>query len=367
MKITDQAKKFIHNLPAFRFSFDFKANPLSLFFNVVFYVAGVLIEISLHPAVPVIYLLFIGVGGLVAAGVIAFLPQWSTSIKVLAAGWLAAYFLLGAAYIPVLALTSFGLLFASCFQLADHWERAIILRFGRFSRIKGPGFFFIWPVIERIADYVDTRIRSTDFSAETTLTHDTVPVNVDAIAFWIIWDSKKAILELENYLDAVILSAQTALRDAIGKHELATLLSERDRLGHEIQEILEAKTSPWGITILSIEIREIIIPKELQDAMSRRAQAERERQSRVILGTAEAEIAEKFAEAAERYKHNPTALHLRAMNMIYEGLKKNGSIMLVPSSALETMSLGTVLGATALEKAEKKEIGKEKENTDGQG
>ncbi|MBN2352812.1 MAG: slipin family protein [Spirochaetales bacterium] len=367
MKITEQAKKFIHNLPSFRFIIDFKSNPLTLFLNVLFFIGGVLVEIAIYPKVPIFYLLCIGLGALVAAGAIAVLPKWTTSIKVLALGWLAAYFLLDTTYVPVLAVTSFGLLFSACFQLADHWERAIILRFGKFSRIKGPGFFLIWPVMERIADYVDTRIRSTDFSAETTLTHDTVPVNVDAIAFWMIWDSKKAILELENFLDAVILSAQTALRDAIGKHDLATLLSERDRLGREIQEILEAKTSPWGITILSIEIREIIIPKELEDAMSKRAQAERERQSRVILGTAEAEIAEKFAQAAERYKNNPTALHLRAMNMIYEGLKKNGSIMLVPSSALETMSLGTVLGATALEKAEKAETGKEKENSDGQG
>jgi regulator of protease activity HflC (stomatin/prohibitin superfamily) len=361
MQITEQAKKYIHNLPFFKFSFDFKGNPLSLFINIVFYVAGALAQLAFQPSVPVLNLLYIGAGVIASAAITAALPMWGTVLKGLATGWLVSFALLDSSYIPILAFASIGLLFSSCFQLANQWERAIILRFGKFSRIKGPGFFFILPIFERIAEYVDTRIRSTDFSAETTLTRDTVPVNVDAIAFWMIWYSKKAVLELENFIDAVILSAQTALRDAIGKHELATLLSERDRLGKEIQEILEAKTSAWGITILSIEIREIIIPKELE-----RAQAERERQSRVILGMAEMEIAETFERAAERYKNNPTALHLRAMNMLYEGLKKNGSIVLVPSNVLETMSLGTVLGATALEKAEQAATVKEKEKTDGQ-
>jgi hypothetical protein len=353
MNLSDQAKKMIHNLPHFKLVFDFKSNPLSLFINVLFFVGGALAQVAYRPAIPVLNLLYIGIGGLAAASLIAGLPSWSIIIKSLAAGWIAAFALLDASSLPILGITSGGLLISSSFQLANQWEKAIILRFGKFSRIRGPGFFFVLPVVERIADYVDMRIRSTDFSAETTLTRDTVPVNVDAIAFWMIWDAKKAVLELENFIDAVILSAQTALRDAIGKHELATLLSERDRLGKEIQGILESKTSPWGITILSIEIREIIIPKELEDAMSKRAQAERERQSRVILGTAELEIAETFEKAAEHYRHNPTALHLRAMNMLYEGLKKNGSIVLVPTNALETMSLGTVLGTTALEKVEK--------------
>jgi regulator of protease activity HflC (stomatin/prohibitin superfamily) len=293
-------------------------------------------------------------------------PMWRFVVMFLAGGWLAVIALLDTSYYPILILISCGFLLTPSIQLAEQWEKAVVLRFGKFSRNKGPGLFLILPVVERIAEFVDTRIRATDFSAETTLTRDTVPVNVDAIAFWMIWDSKKAILELENFLEAVILSAQTTLRDAIGKHELAALLSERDRLGKEIQEILEAKANAWGITILSIEIRDIIIPKELEDAMSKRAQSERERQSRVILATAEVEIAEKFEKAAERYKNNPTALHLRAMNMLYEGLKKNSSIVLVPSNALETMSLGTVLGTTALEKLEKLKDS-EKEETDGQG
>jgi regulator of protease activity HflC (stomatin/prohibitin superfamily) len=209
--------------------------------------------------------------------------------------------------------------------------------------LRGPGVFIIIPVADRVTRFVDTRIRATDFSAENTITRDTVPVYVDALAFWMIWDPQKAVLEVENFMEAVVLSAQTALRDAIGKHELSELLEERDRLGKEIQQILDTKTSPWGISILSTEIRDIIIPKELENAMSRRAQAERERQSRVILGTAEIEISEKFVLAADNYRNDPTALHLRAMNMIYDGIKENGTIILLPSSALSEMSLGTLL------------------------
>jgi regulator of protease activity HflC (stomatin/prohibitin superfamily) len=366
MKISKQAKKLIDNLPTPKLEYDFRFHALSWLVLILFYVVGALFQLYITPDVPVLNLLYIGLGVIVFAAVASIFPVWNVMIKQLAAGWLVVIALLGISYLPLLAAVSVGFFIAPCFQLAQQWEKAIILRFGKFRRHKGPGLFLILPVAERIAEFVDTRIRSTDFKAETTLTRDTVPVNVDAIAFWMIWDPKKAILELETFLDAVILSAQTALRDAIGKHELATLLSERDRLGKEIQEILEAKTSPWGITILSIEIRDIIIPKELEDAMSKRAQAERERQSRVILGTAEVEIAEKFEKAAERYKNNPTALHLRAMNMLYEGIKKSGSIILVPSNALETMSLGTVLGTTALEKVEKLNA-KQKEETDGQG
>jgi len=199
---------------------------------------------------------------------------------------------------------------------------------------------------------VDTRIRATDFSAEKTLTKDTVPVHVDALAFWMIWEAKQAVLEVENYIEAVILSAQTALRDSIGKHDLTSLLSEREELGKEIQRILDVKTNPWGITILSIEITDIIIPKELEDSMSKQAQAERERRSRVILGTAEVEIAEKFEKAAEKYKDNPVALQLRAMNMVYEGIRQNNSLILLPSSALDNMNLGAVLGTAAYNKVE---------------
>jgi len=228
-----------------------------------------------------------------------------------------------------------------------------LLRFGKFRALRKPGLFAILPVVDKVAQFVDQRIRVTDFSAETTLTADTVPVNVDAIAFWMVWDAEKAVLEVEEFAQAVSLSAQTALRNAIGKHELASLLSERDRLGAEIQEVLDDKTNAWGITTQSVEIRDIIIPKGLEDAMSRQAQAERERQSRIILGTAETEIAEKFSQASEQYQDNPIALHLRAMNMVYEGLRQKGSMIIVPSSAVETMGLGALGGLTSFGRGQK--------------
>jgi regulator of protease activity HflC (stomatin/prohibitin superfamily) len=234
--------------------------------------------------------------------------------------------------------------------MAYQWEKAVVLRFGRFKGLRGSGLFGVVPVIDKVSNYVDQRIRVTDFSAETTLTRDTVPVNVDAIAFWMVWDAEKAVLEVEDFGDAVALSAQTGLRDAIGKHELGEMLSQRDRLGKEIQQVLDAKTSAWGITVQSVEIRDIIIPKALEDAMSRQAQADRERLSRIILATAETEIAEKFAAASEHYKHNPVALHLRAMNMVFEGLKQKGAMIIVPSTAVETMGLGAMGGLTAFDR-----------------
>jgi regulator of protease activity HflC (stomatin/prohibitin superfamily) len=240
-----------------------------------------------------------------------------------------------------------ALVVAPSVPIAYQWERAVVLRFGKFRALRKPGVFVIIPVIDKVARFVDQRIRVTDFSAEMTLTSDTVPVNVDAIAFWIVWDAQKAVLEVQQFESAVILSAQTALRNAIGKNDLANLLSERDRLGHEIQKVLDEKTSAWGITTQAVEIRDIIIPKDLEDAMSRQAQAERERQSRIILGTAETEIAEKFARASVYYQDNPVALHLRAMNMVYEGLRQKGSMIIVPSTAVETMGLGALGGLTA--------------------
>jgi regulator of protease activity HflC (stomatin/prohibitin superfamily) len=235
-------------------------------------------------------------------------------------------------------------------QMAYQWERAVILRFGSFRGLRGSGLFPIVPVVDKISNYVDQRIRVTGFSAEMTLTRDTVPVNVDAIAFWMVWDAQKSILEVADFVDAVTLSAQTGLRDAIGKHELADMLSHRDRLGKEIQQVLDAKTSAWGITVQSVEIRDIIIPKALEDAMSRQAQAERERQSRIILSTAETEIAAKFEEASRHYRNNHAALHLRAMNMVFEGLKQKGSMIIVPSTAVETMGLGAMGGITAFDR-----------------
>jgi regulator of protease activity HflC (stomatin/prohibitin superfamily) len=239
---------------------------------------------------------------------------------------------------------------APCLQIAFQWERAVLLRLGKFRALRGSGVFFIIPVFDKVANYVDQRIRVTDFRAETTLTMDTVPVNVDAIAFWMVWDAEKCVLEVSDFDQAVAFSAQTALRDSIGKHELGEMLSQRDRLGSEIQKVLEAKTNSWGITVQSVEIKDIIIPKALEDAMSRKAQAERERQSRIILSTAETEIAEKFSDASKYYQDNPSALHLRAMNMIFEGLKKKGSMIIVPSTAVETMGLGALGGMTAFDR-----------------
>ncbi len=252
-------------------------------------------------------------------------------------------------WVLVTTVVAAGLI-SPCFQMAYQWEKALILRFGRFKGLRGSGIFFLFPVIDKVANYVDQRIRVIDFNAETTLTRDTVPVSVDAIAFWMVWDAEKSVLEVEKFTEAVSYSAQTALRDAIGRSELAEMLSHRDRLGKEIQQVLEAKTSAWGITVQSVEIKDIIIPEALEDAMSRKAQAERERQSRIILSNAEAEIAEKFADASQFYKNNPAALHLRAMNMVFEGLKKKGSMIIVPSTAVETMGLGAMGGLTAFDR-----------------
>ena len=239
-------------------------------------------------------------------------------------------------------------------RIALQWDRAVVLRLGKFSRLAGPGVFWIIPVVDRVSRYVDMRIRATDFQAESTLTRDTVPVNVDAICFWLVWDAKKAVLEVESYYRAIVLSAQTALRDCIGRHTLAEMLTEREALGKALQEVLDAKTSPWGITVQSVEIRDVIIPQALEDAMSKQAQAERERQARIILSTAESEIAAKFVEAAAPYKDNPVAVHLRAMNMLYEGLKEKGSIVVVPASAVDSMNLGAIGGLANVSAGENK-------------
>ena len=240
-----------------------------------------------------------------------------------------------------------GLYLLFSIKVADQWQRAAVLRLGRYVGLRGPGIFMIVPVIDTISVYVDQRVRVSDVKAESALTRDTVPVNVDAIVFWLVWNAEKSILEVQNFEDAIRLSAQTALRESIGRHDLGQMITERDTLGHELQRILDAKTNPWGITIQSVEIRDVHIPQGLEDAMSRQAQAERERQARIVLGTAETEISVKFAEASMAYVNNPVALHLRAMNMLYEAIKERGSTVIVPSSVVETMGLGGMLGTTA--------------------
>jgi regulator of protease activity HflC (stomatin/prohibitin superfamily) len=235
-----------------------------------------------------------------------------------------------------------------CARIALQWDRVVVLRLGHFHALKGPGVFFMLPFVDRIARFVDMRIRATEFFSESTLTRDTVPVNVDAVCFWLVWDAQKAVLEVESYYRAISLSTQTALRDIIGTHTLEEMLTHRETLGKALQEVLDQKTNPWGISVQSVEIRDVIIPESLQDAMSKQAQAERERQARIILGTAETEIAAKFVEAARPYQSNPVAVHLRAMNMLYEGLREKGSIIVVPSSAVESMNLGAIGGLTGM-------------------
>jgi regulator of protease activity HflC (stomatin/prohibitin superfamily) len=252
--------------------------------------------------------------------------------------------------VPAIAGALVGLYLLFAIKVIRQWEKAVKLRLGRYIGLRGPGLFFIVPVLESLSTVVDQRVRVASVFAESTLSVDTVPVNVDAIVFWMVWNAEKAILEVENYNDAITMSAQTALRESIGRHELHQILAEREMLGRELQRILDEKTNPWGITVQSVEIRDVQIPAQLQDAMSREAQAERERRARVILGTAETEIADKFAAAAAVYKDDPVALHLRAMNMLYEAIKERGSMVIVPSSAVETMGLGGSLAAIALAK-----------------
>jgi len=257
-------------------------------------------------------------------------------------------------YDTVTLAIAFAVLFSMAFsiRIADQWEKAVVLRMGKFRRLRGPGPFLVIPIIDRVYKYIDQRVRVTDFQAEKALTKDTVPVNVDAVVYWMVWDAEKAALEVRRYKEAVAYLAQTGLRDMIGRHELADLLQNREQIAAILQESLDEYTNPWGITCQHVGIKDIIIPVNLCNAMSKRAQAERERQARVILGTAETEIAEKFAQASREYRDNPVALQLRGMNMLYEGLKEKGSLVIVPSSALETMNLGAVSGLTAMARSE---------------
>jgi SPFH domain / Band 7 family len=241
-----------------------------------------------------------------------------------------------------------GILLAQAPKIARQWERAVVLRLGRYVGLRGPGLFWIIPFVDSVSAWVDQRVITTSFAAEETLTSDTVPVNVDAVLFWMVYDPEKAALEVQNYPQAVSWAAQTALRDIIGRTSLTDLLRGRERIEEELQHLIDERSNPWGVTVQSVEMRDVIIPAALQDAMSREAQAAREKQARIILGQAEVEIAHSFETAARSYRDNPTALHLRAMNMLYEGLKEKGALMLVPSSAVESMGMGGLLGAAAL-------------------
>ncbi|WP_224998768.1 slipin family protein [Cesiribacter sp. SM1] len=275
----------------------------------------------------------------------------SVTVFVLLAGTFVAFFYWGYINIPLLVLfLIITILITSSIHIADQWEKAVVLRMGKYKGLKGPGIFFIIPIIDQVDNFIDQRVRVTDFTAEQTLTKDTVPVNVDAVVYWTVWDVEKAALEVQEYVTAIGYIAQTGLRDVIGKHELSDLLQERDKVADVLQHMLDENTSPWGITIQNVGIKDIVIPQILADAMSKEAQAERERRARVILGTAETEIAEKFAKASQQYIDNPVALHLRGMNMLFEGLKEKGSMVIVPSSALDTMNLGAMGGLVSLSK-----------------
>ena len=250
--------------------------------------------------------------------------------------------------IPLIVAAVIGVLLMPAPRIAQQWERAIVLRFGRYVGLRGPGLFWIVPFVDSVSSIIDQRTIATGFAAEQTLTADTVPVNVDAVLFWMVHDAEKAALEVQDYGRAVAWAAQTALRDIIGRTTLADLLKGREQVQNELQKLIDERSNPWGVTVSSVEMRDVVIPGALQDAMSRQAQAEREKQARIILGEAELAIAASFAEAAKSYEDNPTALHLRAMNMLYEGLKEKGALMLIPSSAVESMGMGGMLGAAAM-------------------
>jgi regulator of protease activity HflC (stomatin/prohibitin superfamily) len=254
--------------------------------------------------------------------------------------------------VPVIAAVCsiIGIYFLFAIVVVDQWEKVAVLRFGKYRGLRGPGLELIVPIVDTLSRYVDQRVRVTTVSAESTLTRDTVPVNVDAIIFWLVWNAEKSILEVEDFNQAISLSSQTALRESIGRHHLAQMITERETLGRELQRILDEKTTPWGITVQSVEIRDVRIPQALENAMSQQAQAERERQARVILGEAEVQVSQQFAEASRVYNDNPGALHLRGMNMLYEAIREKGAMVIVPSSAIETMGLGGTLATTAMAK-----------------
>ena len=281
-----------------------------------------------NPFATFVFFVILAVGGFFSFAVSAILPIAGTGLGVLT-------FLIACVV-------------SSAIKVADQWNRAVVLRLGRFHGLKGPGFFLIIPIIDAIPYWIDTRVIPTSFKAEKTLTKDTVPVDVDAVLFWQVVDPKKAALDVADYRSAINWASQTALRDVIGKTLLADMLEGRDKISSALQRIIDERTEPWGIKVTSVEVKDVLIPPALQDAMSMQAQAERERQARVILGDSERQVAEKFGEAARTYANDPIALHLRAMNMLYEGLKENSTIVIVPSSAVETMQLGGMAGMAAL-------------------
>lgn len=349
----------IKNWPVRRFHADFSFSVFALLWMLFLPVLGATLASFIPGAAVEPGLLIRGFMAVaLAAALYALYPCWNALVAALllsmsimfAATSLSGDFALlswtpSPAALIYVGLVMLALLSGPSFQVVAHWDKAVVLRLGRFHAVRGPGVFILMPLLDRCAAVVDTRIRVTDFSAEKILTQDTVPVHVDGLAFWMIWDAQKAILEVEDFLQAVTLSAQTALRDSIGKYTLTTLLSERETLYREIQTILDAKTNPWGISILSVEFIDIQLPKDLEETMSKTAQAEREKKARLLLGEAEQKVSAKYVEAAKAYKDNPEALNLRSMSMVYDAMKTRGSMVLLPSEALSNMNMGAAIAA----------------------
>lgn len=362
MKLGTNKFDRIKNVQGFSIKKDFVFNVYSFLLLALFFCIALTVQIFIAGPIDSIIMGKTAGSIIVVSILLMIAPLWSTVIMMIILIWSGILIIELTELYPMFTIISFGLILAPAFQVILEWDKAVILRLGKFKKVHGPGIFFIVPVIDRIAKEIDTRIRATDFSAEKTLTKDTVPVHVDALAFWMIWDAQKAVLEVENFLEAITLSAQTALRASIGKNKLTTLLSDKEFICNEIHQMLDDKTNSWGISIMSVEITDIVIPEKLEDAMSKVAQAEREKEARIILGSAEVEIAEKFEKAAEHYHDNPTALHLRAMNMAYEGLRQKGSLMVLPSSALDSMNIGGTIGMAAFDKVQKMKQEKEGED-----
>ncbi|MCG8570622.1 MAG: SPFH domain-containing protein [Spirochaetes bacterium] len=348
MKPQGKSNYLIKNIIERTLEKNFTINPISIFILSVFIVlgflyyyfnAGVLKEADLITLMvfPVLLLLTISLKG-----------RWETIIFIDLAAVIYFYWWNGNTALYYAAIVSVGSLLAPVFQIIKEWERAIILRFGKFHKIKGPGLFIILPFSDSINKIIDLRIRSTDFAAEMTITKDSVPINVDAIAFWMVWDAEKAVLEVENYMHAVILSAQTALRDAIGENDLAVFIAQREELGEELRVAVDKKTTEWGITIQSIEIRDITFPKQLENALTKKAQAIREKESRIILGDAEIELAKKLEEASAIYQNDEVALKLRELNVLLEGLKNGNSMFMVPHSITDSVNSLSLPGIEAL-------------------
>ena len=345
----------IKNLIKKGFERDFYINPLNAFILVIFSLTGFFLYFYYFGIIQNVVEFGIFLILPIYSGVVIYFGKWEGVIKTLFIGLLGYYWWKNTNSFYYTIPVSIGVIIAPMFQIVKEWERAVKLRLGKFNKLKGPGFFLILPFIDTINKIVDLRIRSTDFQAEKALTKDSVAVTVDAVAFWMVWDAEKAVLEVENFIDAVILSAQTALRDSVGENNLSKFIAKREELGKELREVVDKKTSEWGITIQSIEIKEIIIPEKLENVLSKKAQAEREKELRIIMGDAEIELANKFDLASKIYQKNDTALKLRSMNILFEGLKSGNSMMMVPSSVLDNINLGNVFGIQAMGEVKKQQ------------